>query len=366
MLARTAAASSLPATRSKRWPWRYDARPLVLGRAAASHSPALQQLILRRCSQPLSLRAPCFVAPVGRHRLFQPPTPTNQVHHASHLKLRGLQCYQGALQHVRDWKEKTALLQEVVDKSRQSKALVESLGIECPMITGCGTGSFQIEGKLGLHGECQAGSYIFMDADYGRNKDEADAYFRDFEHSLFIHTTIMSRAADGSRLVLDAGLKVRCLRAARRPVRHALIAAASLLLCRPLHTVMPCRPYPPLFRPSRGTLGRQCPCCSRPVGFSALTTCVGAAGERMAELLCAAPASHQWHPLLRLLLSPPRCSTTNTGGGDQWRRRAHCHQTCGGQPPAELDGRLQCPAHPRPLRPVRCRPLSRPAAAASA
>lgn len=130
------------------------------------------------------------------------------MYQASHLKLRGLQCYQGALQHVRDWKEKEALLKEVVSKSRLSKQTLEDANLPCNMITGCGTGSFQIEGELGLHGECQAGSYIFLDADYGRNKDKGDGLFQDFEHSLFVHTTVMSRAADGSRLVLDAGLKV--------------------------------------------------------------------------------------------------------------------------------------------------------------
>lgn len=136
---------------------------------------------------------------------------SSQIHEASHLTLRGLHCYQGALQHVRSWAERTALLEQVVAKSAASRTALENAGLPCDLITGCGTGTFQIEGSLGVHGECQAGSYLFMDADYGRNLSREGAADADFEHSLFVHVKVISRVADGSRLVLDAGLKVMFL-----------------------------------------------------------------------------------------------------------------------------------------------------------
>jgi hypothetical protein len=34
-----------------------------------------------------------------------------------------------------------------------------------------GTGSFEFEAASGVYTELQCGSYIFMDADYGRNRD---------------------------------------------------------------------------------------------------------------------------------------------------------------------------------------------------
>jgi D-serine deaminase-like pyridoxal phosphate-dependent protein len=45
-----------------------------------------------------------------------------------------------------------------------------------------------------------------MDADYARNLDARGAATPEFEHSLFILATVMSRPAD-DRAVVDAGLK---------------------------------------------------------------------------------------------------------------------------------------------------------------
>jgi len=44
-------------------------------------------------------------------------------------------------------------------------------GIACPTIAGAGTGSFEFEQASRAYTELQCGSYIFMDADYGRNLD---------------------------------------------------------------------------------------------------------------------------------------------------------------------------------------------------
>ena len=44
-------------------------------------------------------------------------------------------------------------------------------GIACANITGAGTGTFEFEAGSGVYTELQCGSYIFMDADYGRNLD---------------------------------------------------------------------------------------------------------------------------------------------------------------------------------------------------
>jgi hypothetical protein len=44
-------------------------------------------------------------------------------------------------------------------------------GVACPTVTGAATGSFEFEAPGGVYTELQCGSYIFMDADYGRNLD---------------------------------------------------------------------------------------------------------------------------------------------------------------------------------------------------
>jgi hypothetical protein len=40
-----------------------------------------------------------------------------------------------------------------------------------PIVAGAGTGTFEFETASGVYTELQCGSYIFMDADYGRNRD---------------------------------------------------------------------------------------------------------------------------------------------------------------------------------------------------
>ena len=61
-----------------------------------------------------------------------------------------------------------------------------------------------LERDSGVYNELQPGSYVFMDADYGRNElDKADIVF---EQSLFVWTTVMSRRS-ADRAVVDAGLK---------------------------------------------------------------------------------------------------------------------------------------------------------------
>jgi D-serine deaminase-like pyridoxal phosphate-dependent protein len=77
-------------------------------------------------------------------------------------------------------------------------------GIDCPDITGAGTGSFEFEAASGVYTELQCGSYIFMDADYGRNRDRAPT--KAVEPSLFVCATVMSRPAE-DRAIVDAGLK---------------------------------------------------------------------------------------------------------------------------------------------------------------
>ncbi len=83
---------------------------------------------------------------------------------------------------------------------------MDKAGIECGIVTGAGTGTYRFEAASGLYNELQAGSYIFMDADYGRNLGEDGGAFDEFEHSLFVLTTVMSATAPG-RAVVDAGLK---------------------------------------------------------------------------------------------------------------------------------------------------------------
>jgi 3-hydroxy-D-aspartate aldolase len=122
------------------------------------------------------------------------------------LRFAGLQAYHGSAQHLRSLAERRAAIAQAVERAASTRALLAEHGIACPVITGAGTGTFALEAASGVYTELQCGSYVFMDADYGRNLDGDGQPIRDFEHSLFVWTTVMSRPTD-DRAVLDAGLK---------------------------------------------------------------------------------------------------------------------------------------------------------------
>jgi D-serine deaminase-like pyridoxal phosphate-dependent protein len=85
-------------------------------------------------------------------------------------------------------------------------------------VTGAGTGTFTLERDSGIYTELQPGSYVFMDADYGRN-EHADGEIR-FEQSLFVWTTVMSTPA-ADRAIVDAGLKAFAVDSGMPLVAHA-------------------------------------------------------------------------------------------------------------------------------------------------
>jgi D-serine deaminase-like pyridoxal phosphate-dependent protein len=69
-------------------------------------------------------------------------------------------------------------------------------GIDYPTVTRVGTGTFEFEAASRVYTELQCGSNIFMDADYGRNRDCDGEPTKTFEASLFVWATVMSRAAE--------------------------------------------------------------------------------------------------------------------------------------------------------------------------
>jgi 3-hydroxy-D-aspartate aldolase len=129
-----------------------------------------------------------------------------QIMDAPHLSFAGLQAYHGSAQHLRSWEERQKAIAGAVEKATLTRDLLARSGIECTNITGAGTGTFEFESRSGVYTELQCGSYIFMDADYGRNLDRDGAMTRTFEPSLFVWATVMSRPAE-ERAIVDAGLK---------------------------------------------------------------------------------------------------------------------------------------------------------------
>lgn len=125
----------------------------------------------------------------------------------STLQFAGLQAYNGRAQHLRSVTERSAALAAVLERVTQTRALLKNAGLPLPLVTGAGSGTFGLEARSGIFGELQAGSYLFMDADYARN--ESDPTQPAFEHALFVKCQVMSVSAN--HIVVDAGHKSHAL-----------------------------------------------------------------------------------------------------------------------------------------------------------
>jgi D-serine deaminase-like pyridoxal phosphate-dependent protein len=119
------------------------------------------------------------------------------------LRFAGLQAYQGKAQHLRSPQARREAISIVVQDVLFTRKQIEAEGIPVDLVTGAGTGSMVCEAASGVYGELQAGSFLFMDADYAAN--ERDPAQPQFEHALFVKSQVMSSGL--LHAVCDAGHK---------------------------------------------------------------------------------------------------------------------------------------------------------------
>ena len=127
---------------------------------------------------------------------------------APNLKFSGIQAYQGAMQHMKDYNDRKAKIEIAVEMVSQSVEMLKAEGLECDIVGGAGTGSYYFEGTSGVYNELQCGSYAFMDADYQTINDKNGKPISEFENSMFILTSVMSHSKS-DKAICDAGLKAQ-------------------------------------------------------------------------------------------------------------------------------------------------------------
>ena len=118
------------------------------------------------------------------------------------LEFAGLQGYAGHLMHVHDRAERQAGCAAALEQLRLTRDMLSETGLGPRIITGGGTGSFDIDPAQRVLTELQAGSYIFMDRQY----NEVWAGGPPFETSLFVLCRVVS-ANHPDFVTTDAGLK---------------------------------------------------------------------------------------------------------------------------------------------------------------
>jgi len=114
------------------------------------------------------------------------------------LRFDGLQAYEGHLVTHPSFDERRAKVTEAMQPVQVTRELLAGAGIPCRIVSGGGTGTYEITGNLPQFNEIQAGSYALMDGSY-RTVSPV------FQNALCILATIISAKADYA--VADVGLK---------------------------------------------------------------------------------------------------------------------------------------------------------------
>jgi len=114
------------------------------------------------------------------------------------LRFDGLQAYEGHLVTHPDAEERRAKVTEAMDAVRATRELLNGAGLPCGIVSGGGTGTYDITGNLPYFNEIQAGSYALMDCAYKKASPV-------FQNALSILATIVSAKKDFA--VADVGLK---------------------------------------------------------------------------------------------------------------------------------------------------------------
>jgi D-serine deaminase-like pyridoxal phosphate-dependent protein len=121
------------------------------------------------------------------------------------LKYAGVQFYCGRHQHIEDFAERKASIEERTAYLKGIVAKLEAAGLKPGIVTGSGTGTHFIDAKLGVFTELQVGSYVFMDHQYNICDLRGESR-PTFEQALQIDARVVSSNTPGM-VTVDAGLK---------------------------------------------------------------------------------------------------------------------------------------------------------------
>lgn len=143
-----------------------------------------------------------------------------RLHAEPRLRFGGLQAYAGHVQHVPDGTKRQAAAKASESLVRTIADQLAAENIAPPVISGSGTGTSAFDLKDSPYTELQAGSYIFMDADYGRIL-QSDGARLPYDNALFVLATVVS-ANYPDQVTVDAGTKAL---AVNGPLPDRLIGA---------------------------------------------------------------------------------------------------------------------------------------------
>lgn len=141
---------------------------------------------------------------VGMHRCGVPPGEAalriaRAADRAAGVEFLGLQAYEGHCTTVLDPEERRRQVLASIEKAVATRRLLEASGLPVQVLSGGGTGTYDMTGLMDGVDEVQAGSYALMDHFYAKRRPE-------FAVALSVIATVIS--SNGSdHAVLDVGVK---------------------------------------------------------------------------------------------------------------------------------------------------------------
>ncbi len=170
---------------------------------AVDDAANVQELSLACQTKDVTLRVLVEVD-IGMHRCGVQPGAdalrlAQQVAGAPHLQLAGLMGYEGHLVQIADPQERLTRVREALAPLQETRELLETNGLPVQIVSGGGTGTYDISGTYPPMTEIEAGSYVYMDSTYLKVRPE-------FEPALTVLTSVISRPVP-ERIVTDAGRK---------------------------------------------------------------------------------------------------------------------------------------------------------------
>ncbi|CAM2821845.1 DSD1 family PLP-dependent enzyme [Legionella worsleiensis] len=123
------------------------------------------------------------------------------------LQVQGIQCYAGNLQHISDYHERKVASLKTMEMASGLFRALKPLFSEFNILTGSGTGTFDIDPEASEVTEIQPGSYTVMDVQYESiGSRENPRQFNRFKNALTLLTTVIS-ANRKEHVTVDAGTK---------------------------------------------------------------------------------------------------------------------------------------------------------------
>ena len=122
------------------------------------------------------------------------------------LEFRGVQHYAGHVMHIKGHAERRDRSLRLWEQVADIVSRLNEAGHAPGVVTGGGTGTYDIDCAVAELTDLQVGSYVFMDQEYRLIGSRESDWFDDFEVSLTVLATAISQPTDRA-ITVDAGYK---------------------------------------------------------------------------------------------------------------------------------------------------------------